>query len=165
MKAHGIIAISLLVGISFSLAKTRMFVEDPNNPVVGRYSITEDQRRQAAEAAETFLANGRTEVVQKAYAIRLIAIDSGPLTRDQQKREPAAAEQASARFARDGVPFDPNQPLHVVVIYDTLCHRVIHSRLYTVTELPPLYLEGRIDEYVILYAGGGTSGAKSGYYK
>jgi hypothetical protein len=165
MKARWIIAVSLLVGISICWGKARMFVEDPNNPVVGRYSITEDQRRQAVEAAETFLANGRTEVVQKAYAIRLIAIDSGPLTPDQQKREPAAAEKALARFARYGVLFDPNQPLHAVVIYDTLCHRVIHSRLYTVTELPPLYLEGRIDEYVILYAGGGTLGTKSGYYK
>jgi hypothetical protein len=40
MKARWIVALSILIGISFSFAKTRMIVEDPNSPVVGRYAIT-----------------------------------------------------------------------------------------------------------------------------
>jgi hypothetical protein len=162
MKARWIVAVSVLIGISFSFGKTRMIVEDPNNPVVGRYSITEEQKQQATESAEAFLAGGREETVQRAYAIRFIAVDSGPLTPDQQKREASFIEKAQARFARYEVPFDPNQPLHAVVIYDTVRHRVIHSRLYTVTQLPRRFDEGRIDEYDILYVGGGNLGTKSG---
>jgi hypothetical protein len=92
-------------------------------------------------------------------------VDAGPLTPDQQKKEPDFAAQAQARFTRYGVPFDPNQTLHPVVVYDTLCHRIIHSRLYTVTEVPAIYDEGRVDEEVILYVGGGVPSSKSGYYK
>jgi hypothetical protein len=165
MQARWILAVSVLIGISFSFGKTRMIVEDPNNPVVGRYAITEEQKQQATESAETFLAGGREEAVQRAYAMRFIAVDSGPLTPDQQKREANFIAKAQTRFARYEVPFDSNRPLHAVVIYDTIRHRVIHSRLYTVTELPRRYDEGRIDEYDILYVGGGTPGTKSGYYK
>jgi hypothetical protein len=165
MKARWIVAVSVLIGITLSFAKTRMIVEDPNNPVVGRYSVTDEQKQQAVETAEAFLAGGREEATQRAFAIRFIAVDSGPLTPDQQKREASFIEKAQARFARYEVPFDPNQPLHPVVIYDTIRHRVIHGRLYTVTQLPPRYAEGRIDEYDILYVGGGNLGAKSGYYK
>jgi hypothetical protein len=165
MKARWILVMSAMIGISFSFGKTRMIVEDPNNPVVGRYSITNEQKQQATETAETFLAGGREEAVQRAYALRFIAVDSGPLTPDQQKREANFIQKAQARFARYDVPFDPNRPLHAVVIYDTIRHRVIHSRLYTVTQLPRLYDEGRIDEYDILYVGGGNPGTKSGYYK
>ncbi|HEX3443561.1 MAG TPA: hypothetical protein VHS80_02520 [Chthoniobacterales bacterium] len=86
MKARWIVAVSVLMGISFSFGKARMLVEDPNNPVVGRYAITDEQKQQATETAETFLAGGREEAVQRAYAIRFIAVDSGPLTPDQQKR-------------------------------------------------------------------------------
>jgi hypothetical protein len=165
MKARWIVAVSVLFGISLSFAKTRMLVEDPNNPVVGRFSITNEQKQQAVETAEAFLAGGREEAAQRAYAIRFIAVDSGPLTPGQQKQETSCIEKARARFARYEVPFDPNQPLHPVVIYDTIRHRVIHSRLYTVTQLPPRYAEGRIDEYDILYVGGGVPSGKSGYYK
>jgi hypothetical protein len=165
MKARWIIAVSVLMAGSFSSGKTRMLVEDPNNPVVGRYSITAEQARQAADSAESFLANGRAEEVQKAYAIRFIEVDAGPLTQDQQKKEPTFLAEAQARFTRYGVSFDPNQTLHPVVVYDTICHRIIHSRLYTVTELPAIYDEGRVDEEVILYVGGGVPSSKSGYYK
>jgi hypothetical protein len=96
MKARWIITVSALALVSFSSGKTRMLVEDPNNPVVGRYSITPEQARQATDSAESFLATGRTEVVQKAYAIRFIEVDSGPLTADQQKKEPAFLAQAQA---------------------------------------------------------------------
>src|SRR6267378_2828319 len=147
MKARWIVAVSVLIGISFSFAKTRMIVEDPSNPVVGRYSVTDAQKQQAVETAEAFLAGGREEATQRAYAIRFIGVDSGPLTPDQQKREASFIEKAQVRFARYEVPFDPNQPLHPV------------------TQLPPRYAEGRIDEYDILYVGGGNLGAKSGYYK
>lgn len=165
MKARWIVVVSVLFGLSFSSANTRMIVEDPNNPVVGRYSITDEQKRHAIETAETFLAGGREEAVQRAYAVRFIAVNSGPLTPDQQRREAGFIEKAQARFARYEVPFDPNQPLHAVVIYDTIRHRVIHSRLYTVTQLPPLFAVGRVDEYHILYVGGETLSTKSGYYK
>jgi len=83
MKARWIVAVSILIGISFSFAKTRMIVEDPNNPVVGRYSIDE-QKQQAVETAEALLAGGREEATQRAYAIRFIAVDAGPLTPDQE---------------------------------------------------------------------------------
>jgi hypothetical protein len=78
MKARWIVAVSVLIGISFSFGKTRMIVEDPNNPVVGRYSITDEQKQQATETAETFLAGGREEAVQRAYAIRFIYTEQYP---------------------------------------------------------------------------------------
>ncbi len=59
MKARWIVAMSVLIGITLSFAKTRMIVEDPNNPVVGRYSVTDEQKQQAVETAEAFLAGGR----------------------------------------------------------------------------------------------------------
>jgi hypothetical protein len=111
MKARWIVAMSILVGISFCFAKSGMLVEDPNNPVVGRYSFTSEQAQQAKVSAETFLAGGREEAIQKAYATRYIAVDSGPLTPEQEKRQPAFIEKAQARFARYGVSFDPSQPL------------------------------------------------------
>src|SRR3984893_1122716 len=70
----------------------------------------DEQKQQAAETAEAFLAGGREEATQRAYAIRFIAVDSGPLTPDQQKREPSFIEKAQARFARYEGQFDPNQP-------------------------------------------------------
>jgi hypothetical protein len=60
---------------------------------------------------------------------------------------------AEKRFNRYGVEVDPNQPTHAVVIYDTMCHRVIHSRLYTVTWLPEKYYYQRMDSYVVMYIG------------
>jgi hypothetical protein len=73
-------------------------------------STADEQKQQAVETAEAFLAGGREEATQRAYAIRFIAVDSGPLTPDQQKREPSFIEKAQARFARYEVQFDPNQP-------------------------------------------------------
>jgi hypothetical protein len=76
MKARWILAVLVLIGISFTFGKTRMLVEDPNNPVVGRYLITDEQKQQAIETAETFLTGGREEAAQRAYAMRFIAVDS-----------------------------------------------------------------------------------------
>jgi hypothetical protein len=55
-----------LIGISFSFGKTRI-VEDPNNPVVGRYSISDEQKQQAIEAAETFLVGGENPGTKSGY--------------------------------------------------------------------------------------------------
>jgi hypothetical protein len=65
------------------LAKTKFMVEDPNNVVVGRYGITSSQAAAATEIAETFLTSGKLEEVQKAYVVRYIGVDAGPLTAEQ----------------------------------------------------------------------------------
>ena len=135
-----------------ALAKERMLVEDPDNVVVGRYAITESQRAEAQQTAEAFLASDKLAQVQKAYAIRYLAVDAA-LTPDQSSKEPQSMAVAEKRFKRYGVDVDPNQPTHAVVIYDTMCHRVIHGRLYTVTWLPEKYLYQRMDSYVVMYIG------------
>jgi hypothetical protein len=134
------------------LAKTRMLVEDPDNVVVGRYSITPSQRAEAQQTAEAFLASDKLAEVQKAYAIRYLAVDAA-LTPEQSSQEPQSMAVAEKRFSRFGVEVDPNQPTRPVIIYDTLCHRVIHSRVYTVTWLPERYLYQRMDDYVVMYIG------------
>lgn len=135
------------------LAKTRMLVEDPDNVVVGRYAITEAQRAAAKEAAEAFLASDKIAEIQKAYAIRYLGVDAAALTPEQSSKEPASIATAEKRFRRFGVEFDPNQPTHPVVIYDTMYHRVIHCRLYTVTWIPEKYYYLRMDDYVVMYIG------------
>jgi hypothetical protein len=144
-------AFSVLLA-SLALAKERMLVEDPDNVVVGRYAITESQRAEAQQTAEAFLQSDKLAEVQKAYAIRYLAVDAA-LTPDQSSKEPQSMAVAEKRFNRYGVEVDPNQPTHAVVIYDTLYHRVIHSRLYTVTWLPEKYLYQRMDSYVVMYIG------------
>src|SRR5215469_8875348 len=84
------------------LAKTKMLVEDPNNVVVGRYAITDSQRAAAKEAAETFLASDKTAEIQKAYAIRYLAVDAA-LTPEQSSQEPHSMAVAERRFDRFGV--------------------------------------------------------------
>jgi len=135
-----------------ALAKERMLVEDPDNVVVGRYAITEAQRAEAQQAAEAFLASDRLAEIQKAYALRYLAVDA-TLTAEQSSKEPQSMAVAEKRFNRYGVEVDPNQPTHPVVIYDAMCHRVIHSRLYTVTWLPEKYYYQRMDSYVVMYIG------------
>jgi hypothetical protein len=134
------------------LAKTRMLVEDPDNVVVGRYAITPSQRAEAQQTAEAFLASDKLAEVQKAYAIRYLAVDTA-LTAEQRSEEPHSMAVAETRFSRFGVEVDPNQPTRPLVIYDTLCHRVIHSRVYTVTWLPERYYYQRMDDYVVMYLG------------
>jgi hypothetical protein len=75
------------------------------------------------------------------------------LTPDQSGQEPRSMAIAEKRFSRFGVEVDPNQPTRPVVIYDTMCHRVIHSRVYTVTWLPERYYYQRMDSYVVMYIG------------
>ena len=135
-----------------ALAKTKMLVEDPDNVVVGRYAITASQGAEAQQAAEAFLASDKVAEIQKAYAIRYLAVDAA-LTPEQSSKEPNSMAVAEKRFSRYGVEVDPNQPTRPVVIYDTLHHRVIHSRLYTVTWLPEKYYYQRMDDYVVMYIG------------
>lgn len=135
-----------------ALAKTKMLVEDPDNVVVGRYAITASQRAEAQQTAEAFLASDKLAEIQKAYAIRYLAVDAA-LTSEQSSQEPHSMAVAEKRFSRYGVEVDPNQPTRAVVIYDTMYHRVIHSRLYTVTWLPEKYYYQRMDDYVVMYIG------------
>ena len=93
------------------VAKTKFMVEDPNNVVVGRYGITSSQAAAAAESAETFLTTARLEAVQKAYAIRFIGVDAGPLTTAQASKEPASIAKAARRLGQYGVGFDGSHPL------------------------------------------------------
>jgi len=134
------------------LAKTRMLIEDPDNVVVGRYCITESQRSAVQQAAEAFLSSDKTAEIQKAYAIRYLAVDA-ELTPEQSSQEPHSMAVAEKRFSRYGVEVDPNQSNRPVVIYDAMHHRVIHSRVYTVTWLPEKYYYQRMDDYVVMYIG------------
>ena len=107
--------------------------------VVGRYGITSSQAAAAAEIAETFRTSGKLEAVQKAYVIRYIGVYAGPLTAEQASKEPASIAKAAQRLGHYGVEFDGSQPTRPIAIYDAIRHRVIHGRLYTVTEVPARY--------------------------
>ena len=144
------------------LAKTKFMVEDPNNVVVGRYGITSSQAAAAAEIAETFLTSGKLEAVQKAYVIRYIGVDVGPLTAEQASKEPASIAKAARRLGHYGVEFDGSQPTRPIAIYDASRHRVIHGRLYTVTEVPARYDYMRMDDELVMYIGSwGEEGKES----
>src|SRR5262249_48595580 len=133
----------LLVVASFSQAKTRLLVEDPNNVVAGRYSLTTEQLARAKQTAEDLLNSAKESDLQKALAVRLIAVDAGPLTPAQAAKEPDSLRNAQTRLARYGVVVPDNLELRPIAIYDTQCHRIIHGRLYTVTELPRVHYYGR----------------------
>ena len=135
------------------LAKTKMLVEDPDNVVVGRYAITASQRVEAQQAAEAFLASSKLSEIQKAYAVRYIGVDAGPLTAGQASKQPASIAKAARRLGHYGVAYDGNQPTRVIAIYDAIRHRVIHGRLYTVTEVPARYDYMRMDDELVMYVG------------
>ena len=153
MKLRLAVSIFSLLLVPVLLAKTKMLVEDPNNVVVGRYGITAIQSATARQAAETFLTSGSLAFVGQAYAGRYIAVSPGGLTPEQSSREPASIAKAERRLNRYGVEFDPNRPTIPIAIYDTMRHRVMHNRLYTVYEVPTLYCYCRMDDYVVMYVG------------
>jgi hypothetical protein len=155
----------LLLCAQFAGARIRLLVEDPNNVVAGRYSLTAQQEAQATATAESLLNSLSEANLQKALAIRLVAVGAGPLTEDQARKEPESLRDAQERLARYGVSLPDNQPLTPIVIYDTERHRIIHGRLYTVTELPPTHLYGRFDDYIALYLGGANGFSKDSYRK
>ncbi|HSZ27611.1 MAG TPA: hypothetical protein VK768_05450 [Chthoniobacterales bacterium] len=146
-------------------AKTRMLVEDPNNVVAGRYALTAQQETQAKETAESLLNSIPEKDVQRAIAVRFVAVGAGPLTEDQARQEPESLRDAQRRLAQYGVEVPDNRQLLPIVIYDTEYHRIIHGRLYTVTELPRLNGYGRFDDYVAVYLGGASGFSKDGYQK
>jgi len=153
----------LLLVASFTQAKTRVLVEDPNNVVAGRYSLTSQQLAHAKQTAEDLLNSTRGSELQKALAVRFIAVDAGPLTPAQAAKEPDSLRSAQIRLARYGVIVPDNRELRPIAIYDTQCHRIIHGRLYTVIELPSVYYYGRFDDYIAIYFGGGGAYSKEGY--
>ncbi len=155
----------LLFCVQFAGAKTKLLVEDPNNVVAGRYSLTAQQETQATETAESLLNSLSEANLQKALAIRLVAVGAGPLTEDQARKEPQSLRDAQQRLARYGVNLPDNQRLVPIVIYDTERRRIIHGRLYTVTELPRVHFYGRFDDYVAVYLGGANGFSKDGYQK
>jgi hypothetical protein len=165
MKLRVAVSVLSLLLSPLLLAKTKMLVEDPNNLVVGRYGITRAQAAAAQEAAETFLTSGKLEAVQKAYAVRYLAVGAGALTPEQSNQEPKSIARAEQRLNHYGVEFDPNRPTIPVAIYDAVCHRVIHGRLYTIYETPPLYLYGRMDDYVVMYIGAQVGEGKAALQK
>jgi hypothetical protein len=133
--------------------------------VAGRYSLTSQQEKQATATAESLLNSLSEANLQKALAVRLVAVGAGPLTEDQARKEPESLRDAQERLARYGVGVLDNQPLTPIVIYDTQCHRIIHGRLYTVTEVPRIEEYGRFDDYTAVYLGGATGFSKEGYTK
>jgi len=155
----------LLLCAPFAGAKTRLLVEDPNNVVAGRYSLTAQQETQARQTAESLLSSLSDAELQRALAVRFVAVDAGPLTTDQARKEPGSLRDAQERLSRYGVEVPDGQPLSPIAIYDTEWHRIIHGRLYTVTELPKLRFYGRFDDYVAVYLGGATGFSKDGYAK
>jgi hypothetical protein len=155
----------LLLCVQFAGAKTRLLVEDPNNVVAGRYSLTAEQERRATQTAESLLNSLLDWQLQKALAVRFVAVDAGPLTADQARKEPESLRDAQERLGRYGIEVPDGQPLSPIVIYDTERHRIIHGRLYTVTELPKLRYYGRFDDYIAVYLGGATGFSKDGYAK
>ena len=112
-----------------------------------------------------FLNSVKESELQKAVAVRLIAIDAGPLTPAQAAKETDSLRSAQTRLARYGVVVPDNRELRPIAIYDTQCHRIIHGRLYTVIELPSLYYYGRFDDYIAIYFGGTGAYSKERYWK
>ena len=155
----------LLLCAPFAGAKTKLLVEDPNNVVAGRYSLTAQQETQARETAESLLNSLSEADLQKALAVRLVAVGAGPLTQDQARKEAESLRDAQQRLARYGVDLPDDQHLIPIVLYDTKQHRIIHGRLYTVTELPTIHFYGRFDDYIAVYLGGANGFSKDGYQK
>jgi hypothetical protein len=154
----------LLLAASFANAKTKLLVEDPNNVVAGRYSLTSEQQSRAKQTAENLLNASKESDLQKALAVRFIAVDAGPLTAAQARMEPDSLRSAQTRLARYGVEVPNNVELRPIAIYDTQNHRIIHGRLYTVTELPRIHYYGRFDDYIAIYFGGAGGYSKEGYW-
>jgi hypothetical protein len=150
---------------SFAQAKTKLLVEDPNNVVAGRYSLTSEQQTHAKQTAEILLNSARESDFQKALAVRFVAVDAGPLTTDQAHREPDSLRSAQTRLARYGVEVPDHLELRPIAIYDTQNRRIIHGRLYTVTELPRVHFYGRLDDYIAIYFGGAAAYSKDGHWK
>jgi hypothetical protein len=155
----------LLLSAQFVGAKTRLLVEDPNNVVAGRYALTAQQDTQAKETAESLLHSIPEKDLQRALAVRFVAIGAGPLTEEQARKEPDSLRDAQRRLARYGVEVPDNQQLVPIVIYDTERHRIVHGQIYTVTEIPRIDCYGRFDDYVAVYLGGATGFSKEGYQK
>jgi hypothetical protein len=158
MKSWGPVFFLLGFCLSPLGAKTKLLVEDPNNVVVGRYGLTKEQKAQAIQNFESILAQAKEKDRQRAYAVRYVAIDAGPLTGSQVSKEPDSLRKAQKRFARYGVFLADDAILRPVAIYDTERERIIHGRLYTITELPAVYRYGRMDDYVVFYMGGPEAG-------
>jgi hypothetical protein len=126
----------LLIVASVGWGKTKMLVEDPENVVAGRYALTSAQEAEAAHTAEAVLNSMKEKDLQKALSMRYVAVDAGLLTSSQAAKEPTSLRKAQVRLARFDITVRENQTLRPVAIYDTQCHRIIHGRLYTATELP-----------------------------
>jgi hypothetical protein len=152
----------LLMVASVGWGKTKMLVEDPENVVAGRYALTGEQKAEATRTAEALLNSMKEKDRQKALSMRYVAVDAGPLTSSQAAKEPKSLWRARERLARFDIAVPENQTLRPVAIYDTDCHRIIHGRLYTATELPPIHYHCRLDDYLVFYAGGREGFSKEG---
>jgi hypothetical protein len=152
----------LLMVASLGWGKTKMLVEDPENVAAGRYALTREQKTEATHTAETLLNSMKEKDRQKALSMRYVAVDAGPLTSSQAAKEPKSLWRARERLARFDIAVSENQTLRPVAIYDTECRRIIHGRLYTATELPPVHYHCRLDDYLVFYAGGVGGFSKEG---
>ena len=152
----------LLVFATVGWGKTKMLVEDPENVAAGRYALTGEQKAEATRTAETILGSMREKDLQKALAMRYGAVDPGPLTSSQAAKEPESLRKTRARLARFDIAVRHDQSLRPVAIYDTECHRIIHGRLYTATELPTIHEYCRLGDYFVFYAGGRSGFSKEG---
>jgi len=155
----------LLIFAPFAGAKIRLLIDDPNNVVAGRYALTAQQEAQATQTAESLLNSLLEKDLQKALAIRFVAVGAGPLTEEQARQEPASLRDAQRRLAQYGVNVPDDQRLIPVVIYDTERHRIIHGRLYTVIELPKIHYYGRFDDDIAIYIGGANGYSRDEYQR
>jgi hypothetical protein len=152
----------LVLTTSVAWGKTKMLVEDPENVVAGRYALASTQKAEAAHTAETLLSSMKEKDLQKALSMCYVAVDAGPLTSSQAAKEPESLRKTRVRLARFDIALRENQTLRPVAIYDTQCHRIIHGRLYTATELPSVHGYCRLDDYLVFYAAGGEGYSEEG---
>jgi hypothetical protein len=83
------------------------------------------------------------------------------LTAEQASKEPHSVAKAERRLGRYGAEFDANEPTRPIAIYDTIQHRVIHGRLYTVTKVPARFDYMRMDDYLVMYIGSSVEGKEA----
>ena len=134
-------------------AKTRMLVEDPNNLVIARVSLTPEQRQEGAIAAQDLLANALEKDRGTAFAARYVAIASGSLT-DYQLAELSGTRCGSRRRSiEENAKESRNETRFTVVLYDTQRRRIMHNRLYIVSWLPERHSFCRLDDYTPFYLG------------
>ena len=102
----------------------------------------------------TVTGNGRAQVLQ-SVPIALQVVTS------EQIDKLAASNLGDLNGYIPGLQVNADQPTRPIAIYDTIVHRVIHSRLYTVTKVPVRFDYMRMDDYLVMYIGSSAEGKEA----